>query len=74
MSSDLPSAIPSLMSSKITSFANSLLNLGGSLYLSPAFIKNFSFVTLMLPQGHADGKFQMTISGPLLNPGPPQFQ
>lgn len=57
-----------------SSFMTSLINLNGTLNLSPAFMKNFSFVTLMLPQGHTDGKYQMRISGPLLNPGAPQFQ
>jgi type II secretion system protein N len=56
------------------SFANSILNLDGSLKLSPSFMNNFSFVTLMLPQGHTDGNYQMKINGPLMNPGAPQFQ
>lgn len=57
-----------------SSFMTSLVSLKGTMNLSPAFMSNFSFVTLMLPQGHPDGKYQMSINGPLLNPGAPQFQ
>lgn len=57
-----------------SSFASSMLNLNGTMKLSPAFMNNFSFVTLILPPGHTDGKYQMKINGPLLNPGSPQFQ
>jgi len=57
-----------------SSFVSSILNLDGTMKLSPAFMNNFSFVTLILPPGHPDGKYQMKINGPLLNPGSPQFQ
>jgi type II secretion system protein N len=57
-----------------SSFNTSILMLNGKMKLSQAFMTNFSFVTLMLPQGHTDGKYQMTINGPLFNPGAPQFQ
>jgi hypothetical protein len=54
-------------------FMTSTLNLNGSLKLSANFISNFSFINLMLPQGHPDGKYQMRIQGPLQSPGAPQF-
>jgi type II secretion system protein N len=57
-----------------SSFASSILNLDGTMKLSPAFISNFSFITLMLPSGHTDGKYLMKINGPIFNPGAPQFQ
>lgn len=61
-----------LMISK-SSFASSILMLDGTMKLSPAFMTNFSFITLMLPGGHSDGKYQMKVNGPILNPGAPQF-
>jgi hypothetical protein len=57
-----------------SSFASSILMLDGTMKLSPAFMTNFSFITLMLPTGHTDGKYQLKINGPILNPGAPQFQ
>lgn len=58
-----------------SSFVSSIINLEGSMKLSPAFMTNFSYLTsFILPPGHTDGKYQMKINGPLLNPGVPQFQ
>lgn len=57
-----------------SSFAMSLISLNGTMALSNTFLTNFSFLTFMLPQGHPDGKFQMSINGPLINPGAPKFQ
>lgn len=57
-----------------SSFASSMLMLDGTMTLSPAFMTNFSFVTLMLPAGHTDGKYMVRINGPIINPGAPQFQ
>jgi hypothetical protein len=55
------------------SFNTSILLLDGELKLSPEFMNNFSFITLMLPEGALDGKYHMRINGPLTNPGAPSF-
>ncbi len=55
------------------SFNSSILLLDGELKLSPQFMNNFSFITLMLPEGAVDGKYHMRINGPLTSPGAPVF-
>jgi len=55
-------------------FMFSMLNLKGFLRLSPDFLKTFSFLSILLPSEREGGKYEMTIQGPLNNPGTPQFQ
>lgn len=57
-----------------SSFMNSALVLNGPLQFTPQFLNSFSFLSMLLPPGHADGKFLMKIQGSLNNPGTPQFQ
>lgn len=55
------------------SFIMSILQLKGTLRLTD-FILSTVPLQLFLPPGNTSGTYQMTINGPLLNPGAPQFK
>jgi hypothetical protein len=52
----------------------SQLKLAGTLHLSNFILTNFSFIKLFLPESNTSGTYQMNLSGPLGNLGPPQFK
>lgn len=56
------------------SFISSQLQLDGTLHLASAILTNFSFLKLFLPEGNTSGTYQMRLTGPLGNLGPPQFK
>lgn len=55
------------------SFISSVLQLNGTLRLTD-FILSTVPLQLFLPPNNTSGTYQMTINGPLGNPGPPQFK
>ncbi len=57
-----------------SSFIMSQLQLNGMLHLANEILTNFSFLKLFLPEGNTSGTYQMRLTGPLGNLGPPQFK
>lgn len=55
------------------SLSSSMLQLNGSLTLSPFMLNNFSFLKLFLPANNTTGTYQMRLAGPLNHLAPPQF-
>ena len=55
-------------------FMTSVLNLDGKLRLSEAILLNFSFLKLFLPENNTSGSYQLKLTGPLRNLGPPQIK
>lgn len=54
-------------------FMNSRLTLNGNLKLSQFTLQTFSILNLFLPPNNTSGNYVMKLSGPLRNPGRPQF-
>jgi hypothetical protein len=52
----------------------SVLSLDGKLRLSEAMLLNFSFLKLFLPENNTSGSYQLKLTGPLRNLGPPQIK
>lgn len=52
---------------------SSNLKLTGNLKLSEYMLVNFAFLKLFLPANNTSGSYQITINGPLGNPGAPQI-
>ncbi|MGZ3788690.1 MAG: hypothetical protein ACXVLQ_09220 [Bacteriovorax sp.] len=57
-----------------SSFISSQLQLDGTLRLSNYILSNFAFLKLFLPEANTSGTYQMKLTGPLGNLGPPQFK